>query len=80
MISRTVTLDQEGRLELAFADRQQLGLGPGDHVEFFLADDHLVLRKTGRAASVVREDHSTLPAAAGTYSPPGGVFSPESPA
>jgi bifunctional DNA-binding transcriptional regulator/antitoxin component of YhaV-PrlF toxin-antitoxin module len=62
--SRTVTLDPEGRLSLASADRLRLGLGPGDLVEFFLADGHLVLRRADReacaAASLVREERGTL--------------------
>ncbi|MDP2872486.1 MAG: AbrB/MazE/SpoVT family DNA-binding domain-containing protein [Bacillota bacterium] len=51
MFSRSVTLDHEGRLELTDSDRRRLGLGPGDHVEFFVRRGEIVLRKADAGAT-----------------------------
>jgi len=69
MTTRIISLDSEGRLEIPAHSRTQLGIGPGDLVEFLVSEDGLILRKlqanSGEAAAVAaRSGHRAAPAGA----------------
>jgi bifunctional DNA-binding transcriptional regulator/antitoxin component of YhaV-PrlF toxin-antitoxin module len=50
MSSGIVTLDADGRVALTPDQRRSLGVAAGDMVEFWVAEDRLVLRRCAAAA------------------------------
>lgn len=69
-----VILDSSGRVVLPAEVQRGAGLATGDLVEFFAADDHLVLRRWTAPASY-QPHQSPVPATG----PDGGAGSPGSP-
>lgn len=70
MTTRIISLDSEGRLKIPAHSRTQLGIGPGDLVEFLVGEDRLILRKLQ-----TNSGEAAVPSPGGDRAAPAGATS-----